>query len=199
MRKTSVEHERHALAIGRVAIYSILRDWIKGQVSAVETGMLSFEGAFLGQIMLPSGQTVLERMEEQKLLTIAPPPHWIKSDAWYLRWRSARGGVADRLLPDCAGEQRTLISGPIWLAAEWGALATDGVNGGHSSVVAPTVLSAAFCLFRISRIAPSAAYSVAAEPGRRRADPDTCVNHSSDALEVSAAKMAFLFGTPSQC
>ena len=33
--------------------------------------MLSFEGAFLGQIMLPNGQTVMDRITETKLLTAA--------------------------------------------------------------------------------------------------------------------------------
>lgn len=63
-------HKARALAQGRIAVYSILRDWVKGQVTAVEIGMLSFEGAFLGQILLPNGQTVLERVTEQDLLQI---------------------------------------------------------------------------------------------------------------------------------
>ena len=71
MRATKADHERKALKIGNVAVYSILRDWIKGQVTAVEVGMLSFDGAFLGQIMLPNGQTILERVEEQKMLQIS--------------------------------------------------------------------------------------------------------------------------------
>jgi hypothetical protein len=50
------------------SFYSILRDWIKCQITAVETGMLSFEGAFLGQILLPGGDTVLDRLQETKLL-----------------------------------------------------------------------------------------------------------------------------------
>jgi hypothetical protein len=74
MRSTKPDYERKALERGRLAIYSILRDWIKGQITAVETGILSFEGAFLGQIMLPSGETVLEHIEGQKLLAL-PPPH----------------------------------------------------------------------------------------------------------------------------
>jgi hypothetical protein len=74
-RVSKADYERRAMAIGRIAIYSILRDWIKGQITAVETGMLSFEGAFLGQIMLPSGETVLERVEHEKLLALPPPPH----------------------------------------------------------------------------------------------------------------------------
>jgi hypothetical protein len=75
MRTTKPDHERKALERGKVAIYSILRDWIKGQISAVETGILSFEGAFLGQIMLPSGETVLQRIEAENLLALPPPTH----------------------------------------------------------------------------------------------------------------------------
>lgn len=55
-------HEQTALKKGSTAVYSILRDWIKGQVTAIEVGMLSFEGAFLGQILLPSGSTVLQHV-----------------------------------------------------------------------------------------------------------------------------------------
>lgn len=61
-RCTLIEHERKAMAQASVSVCSVLRDWIKGQVTAVETQMLSFEGAFLGQIMLPSGESVLERV-----------------------------------------------------------------------------------------------------------------------------------------
>lgn len=63
-----VEYERKAKTIAAVAVYSILRDWIKGQITAIETGILSFEGAFLGQILLPSGKTILEYVEAQKML-----------------------------------------------------------------------------------------------------------------------------------
>jgi hypothetical protein len=69
-RSSQVEHERKALAIGQIAVYSILRDWIKGQVTAVAVGMLSFEGAFLGQIVLGDGRTVLERVEGSGMLAL---------------------------------------------------------------------------------------------------------------------------------
>ncbi len=68
MRGSKVEHERKAMQIASIAVYSILRDWIKGQITAIETGILTFEGAFLGQILLPSGQTVLERLKTDNLL-----------------------------------------------------------------------------------------------------------------------------------
>lgn len=68
MRRSRIEHERFALEKGQIAVWSILRDWIKGQLTAVETGILSFEGAFLGQILLANGDTVLDRITSQGLL-----------------------------------------------------------------------------------------------------------------------------------
>lgn len=68
MKSTKAQHEAKAKEIGAIAVYSILRDWIKGQVTAIESGILSFEGAFLGQIMLPTGKTVLEHVTESKAL-----------------------------------------------------------------------------------------------------------------------------------
>ncbi|MFM9922713.1 hypothetical protein VLK31_06965 [Variovorax sp. H27-G14] len=65
---TEAEHNAKAMQIASVAVYSILRDWIKGQVTAIETGILTFEGAFLGNLMLGNGQTVMEHIEKQKLL-----------------------------------------------------------------------------------------------------------------------------------
>lgn len=65
---TKVDHERKALNIASVAVYSILRDWIKGQVTAIETGILSFEAAFLGQILLPNGATVLQHVSATNIL-----------------------------------------------------------------------------------------------------------------------------------
>jgi hypothetical protein len=68
MRCTLEEHRQKALQKGEVAVYSVLRDWIKGQVTAVETGVMSFEAAFLSHIMLPSGKSVIEHIQHQKLL-----------------------------------------------------------------------------------------------------------------------------------
>lgn len=73
MRCNSVEHERKAKEVASVAVYSVLRDWIKGQVTAIETGILTFEGAFLGQILLPTGRTVLDEVQKSNLLAIEGP------------------------------------------------------------------------------------------------------------------------------
>lgn len=71
---TRQDHERKALEIGNIAIYSILRDWIKGQVTAIECGILDFEGAFLGQIMLNDGRTVREHVTDSNWLRIEAQP-----------------------------------------------------------------------------------------------------------------------------
>lgn len=73
MKLSRVDHERKALDKANIAVYSILRDWIKGQVMAIECGILSFQGAFLGQILLPSGVTVLQHVENNKLIAIEGP------------------------------------------------------------------------------------------------------------------------------
>ena len=70
MRGSKAQYEAKCLKQGQIAVYSILRDWIKGQITAVEVGMLSFEGAFLGQILLPNGGTILELVERENLLAL---------------------------------------------------------------------------------------------------------------------------------
>lgn len=68
-RTTTQQHQSKAMEVASVAVYSILRDWIKGQLTAIETGIVSFEGAFLGAIMLPgTAQTVSEFVAEKKLI-----------------------------------------------------------------------------------------------------------------------------------
>jgi hypothetical protein len=74
IKGSKVDYERKAMNIASVAVYSILRDWIKGQVTAIETGILTFEGAFLGQILLPSGRTVLEHATTERLLPALEGP-----------------------------------------------------------------------------------------------------------------------------
>jgi hypothetical protein len=68
MRATRAQHEQKAIAQGNIAVWSILRDLIKGQITAIETGILSFDAAFLGQILLPTGETVHDRIAAQELL-----------------------------------------------------------------------------------------------------------------------------------
>jgi hypothetical protein len=69
-QSTQAQYQAKALAQAEISVCSILRDWIKGQVTAVEVGMLSFEAAFLAQLTLPNGKTVMEHTEAAGLLQL---------------------------------------------------------------------------------------------------------------------------------
>jgi hypothetical protein len=61
MRKTRDAHEMEAKRRGELAAPSILRDWIKGQVTAVEMGLMPFEHAFLPHMLMHDGQRLIDR------------------------------------------------------------------------------------------------------------------------------------------
>jgi hypothetical protein len=63
-RQSRIDHEQDALRQGHVAVNSILRDWIKGQVTAIESGILSFEEVFLPHMLTADGRRVIERVQE---------------------------------------------------------------------------------------------------------------------------------------
>ena len=55
-RSTRHDYEQNAIEQGHVAVNSILRDWIKGQVTAVECGVLSFEAVFMPFMLTSDGR-----------------------------------------------------------------------------------------------------------------------------------------------
>lgn len=63
--------EAAALDKGLVAVNSILRDWVKGQVTAVETGIMSFEAVFFSHMLTSDGRPIIEVATNAGLL---PPP-----------------------------------------------------------------------------------------------------------------------------
>lgn len=73
-RGTRQAYEEKVLAQGMIAMNSILRDWVKGQVTAVECGVLSFEAVFMPYMLTDNGQTVLERATQQNLLPNVTAP-----------------------------------------------------------------------------------------------------------------------------
>ena len=60
-------YEQRCLEQGLIAINSILRDWVKGQITAIETGILTFEHVFLPYMLTDNGQTVGERIKDLPL------------------------------------------------------------------------------------------------------------------------------------
>ncbi|MRW82951.1 hypothetical protein GJ698_02455 [Pseudoduganella sp. FT26W] len=70
MKANRTQHEKNALEQAKVSVCSILRDWVKSQVTMIEIGVLSFEGAFLGQLMLANGKSVLDHAAAVGLVQI---------------------------------------------------------------------------------------------------------------------------------
>lgn len=68
-RGTKQEHEQKALTQAQTSVCSVLRDWVKGQITAVECGVMSFEAAFLPHMLLKDGRRVIEAAQ-----ALLPPP-----------------------------------------------------------------------------------------------------------------------------
>jgi hypothetical protein len=62
------DYEQAALRQGVIAINSILRDWVKGQVTAVECGIMSFEAVFFAHMLTNDGRPLIDRIQSLNLL-----------------------------------------------------------------------------------------------------------------------------------
>ena len=67
-RKTEHDYQQAALRQGDIAVNSILRDWIKGQVTAIECGVLTFDAVFLPYMLTNDGRPIVQRLQETGLL-----------------------------------------------------------------------------------------------------------------------------------
>lgn len=67
-RGSRTDYEQSALRQGHVAVNSILRDWIKGQVTAIECGILTFEAVFMPYMLTADGRPLVERLAENGML-----------------------------------------------------------------------------------------------------------------------------------
>lgn len=68
MRCTRADYEQAALKQAQLSICSVLRDWVKAQVTAVECGVMSFDAAFMPHMLLSSGERIIDRVQAQWLL-----------------------------------------------------------------------------------------------------------------------------------
>jgi len=57
-----------ALKQAKTAVCSVLRDWVKGQTTAVECGVITFHEAFMPHMVLPNGQRVIDAARSAKIL-----------------------------------------------------------------------------------------------------------------------------------
>ena len=62
-RCSEPEWECKALAQGMIAVNSILRDWVRGQITAIETGITEFRHVFLPYLVTANGETVAELVD----------------------------------------------------------------------------------------------------------------------------------------
>ena len=58
-----------ALAQARTSVCSVMRDWTKAQITAVESGVMSFEAAFMPHMLLKDGRRVIDAAQ-----ALLPPP-----------------------------------------------------------------------------------------------------------------------------
>lgn len=67
-RIDKAEYQRRAMDQGAIAVNSILRDWVKGQVTAVECGVLSFGAVFMPYMLTNDDRPLYQRTQEIGLL-----------------------------------------------------------------------------------------------------------------------------------
>jgi hypothetical protein len=77
-RGTRQNYEQKALQQGHIAVNSVFRDWVKGPVTAIETGVLTLEAVFMPFMLDAGGRPMLERVEllpkpEDKVVTLHSP------------------------------------------------------------------------------------------------------------------------------
>jgi hypothetical protein len=63
-RSTRQEYEQAALRQGHIAVNSILRDWIKAEVTAIECGIRSFEAVFMADMLTSDGRPLIEHIND---------------------------------------------------------------------------------------------------------------------------------------
>lgn len=68
MRSSRAQHEARSVEQGLIATNSILRDWVKGQVTAVECGIMSFSAVFMPYMLAADGRPMIEHMVQRGLL-----------------------------------------------------------------------------------------------------------------------------------
>jgi hypothetical protein len=73
-RSSRADWEQNALRQGHIAVNSILRDWMKGQITAIECGILSFEAVFMPYMLTADGRPLIERLAESHLLPAPEEP-----------------------------------------------------------------------------------------------------------------------------
>lgn len=67
-RGTLQAHQQKALNQAQTSVCSVLRDWVKGQVTAVECGVMSFEAVFMPHMLTSTGLRLIDQIQVENLL-----------------------------------------------------------------------------------------------------------------------------------
>jgi hypothetical protein len=67
--------DERLLRQAQVSVCSVLRDWTKAQVTAIECGTLSFEEAFAAHLLLKDGSRLIDHMKAALQLEHRNDPH----------------------------------------------------------------------------------------------------------------------------
>lgn len=62
-RCSRADYEAKAFAQAQISVQSLLRDWAKAQLTAIECGVMDFETAFMPHMLLPSGERLIDRVQ----------------------------------------------------------------------------------------------------------------------------------------
>lgn len=73
-KMTRDQHKARAIEQARVSVCSVLRDWGKSQITAVECGIMSFETAFMPHMLTNNGQRVIDRVQQEILPALESVP-----------------------------------------------------------------------------------------------------------------------------
>ena len=68
LKRAGWRDQAKALVQARISVCSVLRDWGKAQITAIESGVMTFEEAFMPHMLLRDGRRVIEAARAQNLL-----------------------------------------------------------------------------------------------------------------------------------
>jgi len=69
MKRTQDHHKERALKQSEIAAPSILRDWVKAQVTTIEVGLIPFDHVFMPYMLAHDGRPLVEHA-----VKLLPPP-----------------------------------------------------------------------------------------------------------------------------
>jgi hypothetical protein len=74
LKRSGWKRDDECIEQAKTAVCSVLRDWCKAQITAIECGVLSFEAAFMPHMLLKDGRRALDAAQAANLLPAPEEP-----------------------------------------------------------------------------------------------------------------------------